>query len=373
VVTLAGGVQDAAERAVANHLAAHAYRYVAHDSGEPAQLRIVDRRARSYSTVFRFEVVIGTARRDVIVKLSAPAAVAQRGAAPSDMDRPRIASPANPAWKYRLEHRALSLIERHFASGDDRFDAVRVHELLPRHRAVVMEAMDQPTLRRVVLAAGRRPAGRGLDSLDTAFEYAGAWLQRFHRLEPIPTPPLLQPCRSDLVTFQAELITFLADLTGDHAFLAWLERELAARAVTLLPEILPAGLLHGDFAMRNAFVVDGERIAVLDTLARHRAPIHRDIGFFLADLDYTVLAAAGLGAWAYPARVRRYRAAFLDGYFDGGAAPHEAVALFEVTALLERWSSVAQDWAQRRGPLARVRFRPLSLFFRTLIRRRLEQ
>jgi hypothetical protein len=363
--------RDEAEGAIAQYLLANKG-VLAGTHGEAVEVRLIGRQMRTYSTLYRYEVRHAGTRRHLIVKMSVPLGVPDSDRAPgTGPDRPRIAPPAESATKYQLENDALSLIYQHFSSGDDRFSALRVFAALPHHRAVLMEAIDSPTLRHLALhAAWSRTTEQVLRD---AFRNAGAWLQRFHQIEAEPARPVLQERRSHLICFHRQLTEFLAKVTGHVGYFSWLRDELAGRCSVLLSEFPPTGLLHGDFAMRNVFVTAGSRISVIDTLARHRAPVYRDIGFFLADLDHSSFAAIRHAAWSYPAHVRHYRDAFLGGYFCDDVVPARVLALFEITAHLERWSSVARDAAQRRTSRAGFSLWAMSKVFRALIRRRLEQ
>jgi hypothetical protein len=112
-----------------------------------------------------------------------------------------------------------------------------------------------------------------------------------------------------------------------------------AAAQTVMPDVLELGMTHGDFAMRNIVVEATQRVTVLDTLARFRAPIYRDVGYFIADLQIGRVSALVRGVVLRGGRCDDYRRAFLRG-FHGESGADTLVRLYEVQALLERWASI---------------------------------
>lgn len=360
--------------ALAAHLRAHAARYFSGNGEGPAQVRLLSAEARALAALYRFAV--GTGRNEQVVLVKAARHVrteeeAARERAP--VERPRITRFAEQDRRFVLEYQALARIQRHFARiNDPRFGAIRVYELLPEHQALVMELVDQPTLRQLALRAGTRRSAPGLAAVRQAFNHAGAWLRSFHVMTTPAPLPSLHARRGDFIRFTDELTSYLAARGGQTSFLLELSMTMAARARAELPDELPLGITHGDYAMRNILVGAGQKVTVLDSLARHRTPIYRDIGSFLANLYCSGLPAVAHGAVLHPVRVADYRQQFLDGYFGGARPPEGAIRLHEAQALLERWSTVVWRYSllqdRNRVALAHVAQPLVGAFFRTMIK-----
>jgi hypothetical protein len=216
---------------------------------------------------------------------------------------------------------------------------VRVLDLMREQNAYVMEAIDQPTLREFALQNGRVPSRRSLRQVCTVFNHCGAWLRAYHSM-PLPTSlPIHHSEVEEFVLFTEELAAFLGRRTANHAFFSWVSRTIRELAARVLDGPLPIGVAHGDYAMRNVLVGSGSRVTVLDTPARYRTCIYRDIAVLLTDLEWSRVPALGGASLVHLRRSNAYRAAFLDGYF--GTSPHAdtALKLYEAQALLERFAS----------------------------------
>jgi aminoglycoside phosphotransferase (APT) family kinase protein len=339
-----------------------------------AEVNLLRAERREKSGLYRFELRAEGRRRQVMVKVSGTpgrGAIHPRAGRP----RPRLWSAAGAEVRAILEHQALAGIHAHVAAlGDPRFGAVEVFGGLPEHAAVVMEFVEEPSLRQVV-AGGRRRHPTHARTLPAVFENTGAWLRIYHGLaEPHPTERRYTT-RSEFTAYLAEVATFLGDALGEAPFFAAVAERSTEAALGALPDPMPTGLSHGDFAMRNVLVSPEGSVRVLDTLARYTAAIYDDLGYFLMD----VRAASALGVrWRTGmnrARLEELEKAFLHGYFGTSEIPHRAIALYEVLALLDRWASLlvsaaaSRSWRKRGLYLARKGV--MSPFYRKLLHERL--
>jgi Ser/Thr protein kinase RdoA (MazF antagonist) len=136
---------------------------------------------------------------------------------------------------------------------------------------------------------------------------------------------------------------------NDHAFFQKVSSSVETRALKILPESLPVGLGHGDFAMRNILVGSDERITVLDTYAKWRAPIYEDIGYFLSALKLSAPQVISQGLIFDRAQLSAYERAFLEGYFEQKPIPYQEIRLYEMLSLLDKWSSVITYYRRRGG------------------------
>lgn len=329
-----------------------------------ADVRLIRGTRRSISQLYWYALRSG--ERSMVVLVKVPGAVQ----APSL--RPRMAPPSDAQTKYAEEHRALSLIHAHFSERDpNRFGAIRVLDLLPDHQALVMEAVDRPTLRHLAMRPGWRRVPRSPADLETAFRNAGAWLQEYHGIDAAGARHEALADREEFLDFVRQITEYLSKRLGEQAYFARVRRQVSAAAGESLPEHLPLALSHNDYCMRNILVGPSRQVTVFDTLARVRTPVYRDLSFFVTDLSFSVGPALARRAFHYPLRIEAYRTAFLDGYFAGSDHSQKAIHVFEVQALLERWCSAISSTPVSPRTRDRLRSRLSSAVFRTLVNRRL--
>ena len=359
--------------ALAAHVRGRAGDYFGVDAGT-AEIRSISALVRPTSRLYRFDVRLGGKDYGVQVKMSVSSAAPADGASSSGEERPRIA-PLMPGFRaLLLEHEALSRIHDHFHRLHDvRFGAVRVLEWLPQQSAIVMEMLNEPSLRTLWLGQQRGLRPHGARALHAAFRNAGSWLRVYHALPAPAVQWTVHARRAEFTRFVEELTVFLAQRTGNSRFFDSVATRVAAAASSYMPETLPVGLLHGDFAMRNVLVGRGQRVTVIDTRSLCRTATFRDIGYFLGDLRCGILGALARGAVLQVSRHREYRNAFLAGYFGDEAVPSAVVTLYEIQHLLERWSAaVARANASRRpAPLRDGMQRLLAAYFRETVEGRL--
>ncbi len=135
----------------------------------------------------------------------------------------------------------------------------------------------------------------------------------------------------------------------------------------MLPELLPVGLGHGDYAPRNILIGPGARVTVLDTFAKWRVPIYEDIGFFLTQLESCFPQVISQGLAFSSEQLAVYERAFLKGYFGEEPLPYPSIRLYEVLALLDKWSSTIASFHQRTNsnrPVGRLRLILATRYFK---------
>ena len=344
------------------HLEARAGRYFPELAADHPTVRLVWRSVRLNSQLYEFAITGKAATRRVIVKVPfAPKHVAgsvhhDRRPAP---DRPRLFPKADAYAKGLYEYRALGAIDAHFRGlCDRRFGTIRVFDLLPDPYTVVMEKATDPALARLV-----RKAHRGLRSsqwklLEEGFRHAGAWLDQMHRLEPLEHTQPRNRRADDYFTATDRFIAFLKRCGGERGFFDRFPRELTEAAAALLPETLPLGTSHGDYAPRNLLLQRGGRVTVFDTLARWQAPIYEDVAHFLVALKTSMPQVLAPRLLSDPARLAACEEAFLQAYFERTGIPRGVIRLFECQVLLERWTALvfrAEEAGGLRGVARRAR------------------
>jgi hypothetical protein len=333
--------RDAEGAALVAHLRTHAPTYFADLGSNHVGVDLLAMRSHRFSRTYRFRITGSTRGHDVLAKALA---VSGRATDALRRDRPRLASVRDwESVRPRLEYRSLSVAFEHFRRlGDPRLGAVRALDYVPELRTIVMEVIDEPTLRRLVWTSARpRPFAKRVD-VDRAVRHAGAWLREFHGLPGDENETdTLREDRSDVVDALAAYGRFLEQEVDDARVFADAVGTASIHAPALLPPTLPLGLGHGDFAPRNIFVSAEGRVTVIDMIGRWRVPIYEDLAYFT-----TALRAAGPQRLTYGLALRRDRLdrlerELLKGYFCDEQVPRGAVRLFELLLLLDKWASFA--------------------------------
>jgi len=285
-------------------------------------------RGRSNSTLAVFDVEHGPSRRRVVVKQPKEPIRSNGGG------RPRWIQMATAKEKLFYEGRTLSLIHENIGD-DDRFGTVKVFAAEPGEGVLIMEHLAAPTLRQLARSAGWTRRRRA--AFVEAVANSGAWLRRFHSLEPTDALDIVGRGRSDVVQFVVTLLEYLAGSGVDKRFCDEVSTGFERYACDVLPPSLPMGLLHGDFAMRNVLVPDRGRVAVIDGLGRVRTAIYRDIATFLLSYEMNPLFAG-----RHPLSIREAGEVFASGYFGDEPVEWDALRLFRIQAMLDKWAAVAE-------------------------------
>jgi hypothetical protein len=340
---------------IAQRAGARAGRYFPELEGVAVRARVMRCRERNASSIYHVQLEVPDYSRHIVVKLpwwrdTRWEANGQAGAILAFDDRPRLGPLCPPEQKYRLEHAALSAIERHFTRlADPNFAAVRVLDLWPDVGALVMEEVRQPSLRRLMGKVHRLSRSAAAGDVATAMRDAGAWLRALHAMPPLPDARPRHTRRADFLEFVGCLVDYLAATHRRGSLLRDLARHVEREATAALPDELPLGLAHGDFAPRNIFIAQAGQVAVIDTLGRWQAPIYEDIADFLVNLRMSGPQVMTLGLLRSTRTSDDWETAFLRGYFIDRAPPHEAIALFQIQSLLSRWAGVEHRRCSARG------------------------
>jgi aminoglycoside phosphotransferase (APT) family kinase protein len=264
--------------------------------------------------------------------------------APDAVDRPRLMPLTEPSERLRLEFEALRSIDARLADlGDPRFAAVRPLGILPLSSALVMEAFaGQPLHRLLVRGSFGRAAELRPSSLARA---AGRWLRILHDT-PTSTQPIRQGTRQELVDAFTAFGAYLAEARGSRDLGPVIEAGIGA--VGQLSDRLPTVISHGDFAPRNILVDGSGRLAVIDLLARWQAPPYEDLAGFLVAL-HTSRANAATRGLLFGRAVERLEPAFLTGYYGSEPVPRNAIRVYELLLVLDKWSARASRSGRRGG------------------------
>jgi len=330
------------------HLQEHAREYFDDFTAEPITVRLRRSSRRINSTLYEFALATESLRHHVLVKI--PFAIKNKlsSARMDAVERPRLSPKPSTDQKCQHEYLTLCAIARNVRdAADPRFSAVRVLDLLPQHSVLLMERISACSLNRSLLKASRL-SYRSATDVRQACRHGGAWLSFFHRLPNLPQTQTRCQTRDDFIDSIDRFTDYLGRMEDDE-FFSRIRKQIIPHAEVSLPDHLPLGLSHGDYAPRNVLVDQGCRVSIIDTLGRWRAPIFEDISRFLCALHVSQ-PQVWLQGWAYSRRVLdELERHFLQGYFAEHDIPYQQIRLFQCQALLDRWASFVNSCRSSRG------------------------
>lgn len=308
--------------------------------GAPHRVELRGREPRATTTLFQFDVTGTTGHLPVLVKVLDVDEDVVREAMAVDEACPRLAAPCHPAAILDWERATLLAVSDHIDRlGDQRLEAVRVFDTFPGDGAIAMELLPHPTLRRLIRRRCFRPFSKAPGDVLRAATNAGVWLRAFHSMPRPEGAVERHATRAEFLSTIDELTAFLSDNGQDPEIAHRASALVHAAAKRDLPEALPCGLKHGDYAPRNILVAESSRVAVIDTPGRFWSSIYVDLGYFVAGLR-TLLPRMLTGGLIPSTRaLDGIESAFLGGYFEGEPIPRQQVRLFEVLTVLARWAS----------------------------------
>ncbi|MEJ2264416.1 MAG: aminoglycoside phosphotransferase family protein [Anaerolineales bacterium] len=340
---------------------------------------LVSEEIRPASCFYRFELSTEDVKYPVLAKipLLRDENVTIHGNKPSSR-RPSLVPKTEEKVKYKLEYSALSAIRDFFIEIDDaRFGAIPILDFIPEYHAIIMKEVRQPNLKKLFARKSRLHFPFAPIELDTVFRNAGAWLRLFHQLPKKDDVQVRHARREDFIETIDHFKDFLVHELQDEPFFQAIVPATILNAHKRLPELLPMGLGHGDYAMRNILVGPHARVTVLDTLARWRAPIYEDIAYFLVNLRTTWPQVLTQGMAFSKDDLDRYEHEFLSGYFEQEGIPYLSIRLFEIQALLDKWSALVvllKGGHKRFSSIFNyVRFISMNSYFRAVVRSLLQE
>jgi hypothetical protein len=328
---------------IAEYLSRNANRYFADLNGQKAEVKLEQSLDLYSATIHTFSVRTRKLLRAIVVKVPVGRKAAKRFAeidvnSPCPEDRPRVRPLPDPNVKFKNEYAALCAIHDHFRElRDPRFGTIRVLDILPDNGAIVMEHVGNPKLSSLLFKVNRLQRPFMSFDIEKAFRNAGAWLRAFHRLPKLDHSSERHTRRTDYVKSIQELADFLVHVKGMRIFFEQVAHKIEAASNAMLPENLPIGMGHGDYAPHNIFVGADGRVTVFDTLAKWHAPVYEDIGHFLTLLKTNKLQTYSQGQAFSPDGIAGLENAFLRGYFEEHAIPLAMIRLFEIQWVLAKW------------------------------------
>lgn len=301
---------------------------------ESVRIRTVREEHRPNASLYEVDLQDRGAVMSLLVKVPVGGAT---GRVRTPASRPRLAGELEAVPGGSLEHAALAAIHEHFtALGDARFGAIRVFDGVAPPGVLVMERLHQPSLRSLLMRAHRFRSDGDDGFLLRVFTNAGAWLRRYHGMRPGAHTRRRHTRRGELVEACEAIAAWVGARTGQEVALHAAAGQIRALAERVLPDDLPLGLGHGDFALRNVLVADDGRITVCDTRSRWVTAIHEDLGYFLAWLRWSWPQLYSFGGVFDARLLDRCEDAFLEGYAGDSGPPAEPVRVYRLLAQLDR-------------------------------------
>jgi hypothetical protein len=361
-------------RAVAASVASDAGTWFPEFAGERPRPHFVGGQARPRCILYRFDLHTEPVVRPVVVKVRHSRPELRR-LDRFEGQRPVLAPvrAMSDGDNARREYDGLRSIQDMLQDADpDRFGVLRPLAWLPEHAAIVMDLVEQPTLRNTLLRESRTRVGRRTSVGEGPWRNAGAWLRMFqtHR-SPLMVPPdgAVHLSVGDLYRAFGG---FLVERIGSRPLLTTLREAGHEIAASALPSEPARGTAHGDFVANNMFLGAGGRITGFDPLPSRNVPLRLDLATLLVNTRVLPLQAVSQGTAIPAADLDRYEAAVLQGYFGSDAVPHTEVVAFQLLVLLEKWATVVSKRLQRgrvRPQLHQLRVRLVSHHYHREARR----
>lgn len=341
-------------------------------AGDAVRVRPLRTDVRARCFLHHLELEGDRSRRRVVVKVRHSEAALRR----QDMfeDRPVLTPERTMSDREtaRREYDGLLAISRAIGGLEgSRFGVLRPLAWLPDQAAIVMDVVEEHTLRHRVLATTRPRPTAGPVPQET-WRNAGAWLRLFHDGVADEELPRRLASRDDVAALCHAYTDFLVERVGRGAALSRLPEKVSTIVADALPEQLPLRPGHGDFVANNIFAAPSGRVTVFDPLIRWRVPREQDIATLVVGLRVLPPQSASLG-FALPRQdLLRYERGVLEGYFADEPVPYAAVRLFQLVVLLDRWSGTVSKQVQRgrvRRGLHSVRVAVASQHYRREVHR----
>ena len=365
---------------VSQHINANLFKYFPDLDAAETRVRLVSEQHRPSSSLYKFEVVNHLVRYSLFAKGIVLAKDSGHDKSTRADSRPRVSpGPTEPGEKTRLEYNALKAIYEYFEKlGDPCFGAIRVLDYIENPQTIIMLENSDPTLRSLFAKTNRLSylCGKSPD-LRRIFFNTGAWLKAYSTIPKVEDVITRLSQREDFNKSIVNLTAFLSRISGDAPFFQQVEKTVIAAANNIMPENLPLGLGHGDYAMRNLLVGENDRVTAFDTCAKWKVPIYEDIAYFLIQLETNGLQVLTQGIAFRAETIATYQRDFLAGYFDETQAPIELIRIFQVQLLLDSWSSNFSAYTKQqsgvKGLYRKIYLALLNRRYRKVIGRLLEK
>jgi hypothetical protein len=341
--------------------------------GPGPSVTLVTLSVRPRCFLYRFALTQRSSRREIVAKVRHSDPRPRR--AERYLDRPELTPQRTmpDGEAAHLEYEGLKLIESALEGTDPaRFGVVRALGELPDRATVVMEYVDQPTLRQLLARPrGRARRDRDVRVDDRVWAGLGEWLRRFHVAHPGRSMPD-RMTRGDDLAGQFDLSSaFLVRAGVDSGPI----RALAAAAGRRLdqgPSELPSAVGHGDFTSQNVFVAADGRVTIFDPLPAWRVCVFEDLARLTMGLRLLGPQTLTRGRLFQARDLDRWESHLLGGYSAGAGPPLDLLHAYQAALLLDRWGELVSKRPARgltRRGVRKVRVRAAAGWFEREARR----
>jgi hypothetical protein len=335
----------------------------------PVTTSLVKLHARPRCFVYRFALTDGTERRDVVVKIRHSVETLRR--AERFGDRPELTPQRTMSDRdsARCEFTGLQQTAQALDGADpDRFGVLRALAWLDGPAGIVMEYVDEPTLRQLLVGRWRRGlVGRtSPDAEDQTWTALGEWLRRFHGAGDGDSLPPRMTGRDELVDQVQRSREFLLRAGAEPGPVHRLAGAVADHAEQVYPADLPAAAGHGDYTGQNVFVGPHGRITVFDPLPMWRVCVYEDLARLTMGVRLLGPQVMTHGRLLAEGLCERWEARLLESYAAGGRPPAAELHVYQSLLLMDRWGELVGKRPARgraRQVARRVRVRVGSGWF----------
>lgn len=353
------------------HILSRAPHYFPSLASGKYDVQLLSKQVRPSAVLYRFKVGNEANIHSVFVKVPLRLSENSQNNG-SAYEKPQLFPKTESNEMHWLHYTALKSIYDYFTSLDkEQLGAIRVLDYLPQYYAVFTEESSDPKLRDLFFGENHLRFPFGHAGLSSAFQNVGIWLRMYHTMPKDQDVKVRHQYRNDYIEAITTLTEFLAKTLKSESFFKETTSRLIDMAHETLPESLPLGLGHGDFAMRNILVGPNSRVTVLDTFARWRTPVYEDIGYLLNDLKMSSPQVVSQGLAFSLKQLATYEQAFLIGYFGQEPIPYPEIRLYEALAMLDKWSSkIARSYQQPNSIkiVGRLNIKLTSQYFRRKVK-----
>lgn len=336
------------EKKISLHIGDNLFHYYPNLDRPSTTIRLIEQQHRPSSSIYRYQI----SDRHSQYRILAKGVPEKPDHDPAIEERARLVPHSDDFSKeLQMEYMALKSIGAHFQGlNDRRFGVIELLDYIPDTNTIIMEENGNPSLRTLF---GRTnllyKALKISPKMHGAFYNAGAWLKSFSSISPDAgirsRCPRVDDFKDSIVNYSA----FLARTSGNKDYFQRIRDITLAAANEHLPDPLPLGLGHGDYAMRNILVGTGDCVTVLDTRANFKVPIYEDIAYFLVHMETNKLQLMTQGIVTRARFLDELKQAFLSGYFEKAAIPSRELSLFQIQLFLDSWSARASMYAAMRN------------------------
>ena len=213
-----------------------------------------------------------------------------------------------------------------------RFDTIRHLALYEDLNILIMEEADIITLKSRFQKPAMWMEGKARKIFETHLELTGQWLRIFH----------------DQIGQTSEGRLFSDELYQKvQTYLRRIETT-SGKDIHLLKSLLkklyqqnrnktaPYRISHDNFSLANVFVTGDEKICSFDP---HNKPgaLYIDIAKLIIDMETCLIQLSTYGMSVPPSRLESFNTAFLRGYFQNQPMNTEALNLYHLILLVEKW------------------------------------